>query len=153
MSTWSTHRRVSGSPDEVIAVLSDPEAIRRWSPVEFELEDLDRDRLEAGSRARVAGRLAGRTATFHVEVSQAGDGRFVLAARGPIGIEVEYEAFENATATDVWATVSVTGSGLRGRLLAQAADALLAAGAFDRALGRIAREIDELAGDRLALAA
>src|ERR671933_225320 len=98
MSTWSTHRSVSGSPE-------------------------------------------------------AGEGRFALAARGPIGIDVEYEAFEDEGGTEVWATVSVSGSGLRGRLLAQATDALLAAGALDHALGRIAREIEELANDRLQLAA
>jgi hypothetical protein len=153
MSTWSTRTTVSGSPDDVVAVLSDPDAIRRWSPIDFELEAVDGDRLEAGSRARVGGRLAGRSAEFDVDVAQAGNGRFALTARGPIEIDVEYEAFEDGGATDVWATVSVTGSGLFGRLLAQATDALLAAGALDRALGRIAGEIDELAGDRVALAA
>jgi hypothetical protein len=154
MSTWSTHRSVNGSPDEVIEVLSDPEAIRRWSPIDFELEELRGHRLESGSRARVAGRLASRSAAFDVDVAQAGGGRFAVAARGPIEIDVEYEAFEDdGGASDVWATVSVSGSGLLGRLLAQATDALLAAGALDKALGRIAREIDELAGDRVALAA
>lgn len=144
---------MSASPDEVIAVLSDPDTIRRWSPIDFEVEELDGRRLETGSHARVAGRLAGRGATFDVDVAQAGDGRFALAARGPIEIDVEYEAFEDSGATDVWATVSVAGSGLFGRLLAQATDALLAAGALDRALDRIARELDEAAGDRIALAA
>jgi hypothetical protein len=154
MSTWSTHRSVSGSPDEVIAVLSDPATIRRWSPIDFEVEDLDGERLEAGSRARVAGRLAGRSAAFEVDVAQAGGGRFALTANGPIEIDVEYEAFEEEDgATDVWATVSVNGRGLLGRLLAQATDALLAAGALDKALGRIASEIDGLAGERVALAA
>ena len=153
MSTWSTRKSVTGSPDDVVAVLSDPDAIRRWSPIDFELEAMDGERLEAGCRARVAGRLAGRSAAFEVDVEQAGGGRFALTARGPIEIDVAYEAFEDGGATDVWATVSVSGSGLFGRLLAQATDALLAAGALDRALGRIAREIDELAGDRMALAA
>src|SRR5207247_1410908 len=32
MSTWSTNRTVSGTPEAVIEVLSDPETIRRWSP-------------------------------------------------------------------------------------------------------------------------
>ncbi len=142
MSTWSTNTTLSGSPEDVIEVLSDPETIRRWSPIDFELEALDGERLAVGSHARVAGRLAGRCAAFDVDVSAAGDGRFALTASGPIEIEVEYEAFDADAGTDVWATVSVTGRGLFGRMLAQVTDALLAAGALDKALGRIAREIE-----------
>jgi hypothetical protein len=153
MSTWSTHTKVSGSPEDVMEVLSHPDAIRRWSPIDFELERLDGERLETGSHARVAGRLAGRTAAFDVDVHAANEQRFALTASGPIDIDVEYEAFEDEAGTEVWATVSVNGGGLFGRLLAQATDALLAAGALDRALGRIAREIDDFTEDRLALAA
>jgi hypothetical protein len=142
MSTWSTHTYVEGTPDDVIAVLSDPDAIRRWSPIDFDVDGVEGDRLEAGSRARVSGRLAGRGASFDVEVEQAGEGRFALFASGPIDLQVEYEAFEDGlTHTEVWATVEVRGGGLLGRLLAQATDALLAAGALDHALGRIADEI------------
>jgi len=143
MSTWSTNRTVGGSPAAVIEVLSDPETIHRWSPIDFELEQLDGDRLVTGSHARVAGRLAGRWTEFDVEVSAAGGGRFALTASGPIHIEVEYEAFGSGGGTDLWATVSVTGRGLIGRVIAQATDALLAAGALDRALGRIASEIED----------
>ena len=153
MSTWSTHTNVSGTPDDVVAVLADPDSIRRWSPIEFAVDGIDGDRLAAGSRARVSGRLAGRSASFDVDVEQAGDGRFALTATGPIDIGVEYEAFEAEAGTDVWATVTVSGGGLVGRLLAQATDALLAAGALDRALGRIANEIDGFAREPLALAA
>jgi Polyketide cyclase / dehydrase and lipid transport len=153
VSTWSTHTNVDGRPDDVIEVLTDPDTIRRWSPIDFELEELDGYRLREGSQARVAGRLAGRTAAFEVDVSAASAGRFALTASGPIEIEVEYEAFEADAGSEVWATVSVRGSGLLGRLLAQATDGLLAAGALDRALGRIAREIEELSRDGLALAA
>src|SRR5207237_918029 len=95
MSTWSTNTTVSGSPEAVIEVLSDPEIIRRWSPIDFELEELDGHRLVAGRHARVAGRLAGRRAAFDVQVSAAGDGRFALIASGPIDIEVEYEVVED----------------------------------------------------------
>jgi hypothetical protein len=153
MSVWSTHTNVSGTPDDVIAVLSDPESIRRWSPIDFTVDGIDGERLEAGTHARVSGRLAGRGASFDVEVEQAGDGRFALTASGPIELGVEYEAFADGDGTEVWATVEVRGGGLLGRLLAQATDALLAAGALDRALGRIASEIDSFAGDRMALAA
>ena len=153
MSTWSTHTNVAGTPDDVIAVLSDPDSIRRWSPIDFELDRIDGDRLAAGSHARVSGRLAGRSASFDVDVEQAGDGRFAVTASGPIALEVEYEAFATGAETELWATVNVTGGGLLGRLLAQATDALLAAGALDRALRRIALEIDDTAGAEMALAA
>ena len=145
MSTWSTHTEVMGTPDDVIAVLSDSDSIRRWSPIDFQVDGIDGDRLLAGSRARVSGRLAGRGASFDVDVEQAGDGRFALTASGPIDLDVEYEAFADGERTEVWATVTVRGGGLLGRVLAQATDALLAAGALDRALTRIAAEIDEFA--------
>ena len=153
MSTWSTHTKLDGRPDDVIDVLTDPNTIRRWSPIDFELEELTGYRLEAGSRARVAGRLAGRSAEFEVDVRAAGEGRFALKASGPVEIEVEYEAFEAGAGSEVWATVSVRGSGFVGRLLAQATDALLAAGALDMALGRIAREVEDFARGPVALAA
>jgi hypothetical protein len=37
MATWSTHIRWSGSPEQVLRLLTEPEAITRWSPVGFEL--------------------------------------------------------------------------------------------------------------------
>jgi hypothetical protein len=154
MSIWSTHTSVSGTPDDVIAILSDPDSIRRWAPIDFAVDGIDGDRLESGTHARVSGRLAGRSASFDVDVEQAEEGRFALTASGPIELDVEYEAFEKAgNETEVWATVSVKGGGLVGRLLAQATDALLAAGALDRALGRIANEIEASAGNGIALAA
>jgi len=153
MSVWSTHRNVNGTPDDVIAVLSDPDSIRRWSPIDFTVDGIAGERLEAGTSARVSGRLAGRGASFDVEVEQAGEGRFALTATGPIELGVEYEAFAGGDGTEVWATVEVRGGGLLGRLLAQATDALLAAGALDRALGRIADEIEIYADAPVAVAA
>jgi len=47
----------------------------------------------------------------------------------------------------------VKGGGLVGRLLAQATDAPLAVGALDRALGRIAKQIEASTGNGIALAA
>ena len=120
MRTWTTHTSVTGLPDEVLALLTEPAAIARWTPVPFELIDLDTDRLEAGSRARVRGGLAGRTLEF----------------------DVEYALRPAAGGSDLRASVSVRGSGLIGRVLAQAADALLAAGALDRAVTRIGRQLD-----------
>ena len=142
MRTWTTHTSVTGLPDEVLALLTEPAAIARWTPVPFELIDLDTDRLEAGSRARVRGGLAGRTLEFDVEVIAADDERLALVATGPISIDVEYALRPAAGGSDLRASVSVRGSGLIGRVLAQAADALLAAGALDRAVTRIGRQLD-----------
>jgi len=63
MATWSTATTVHGTPESVLTVLTDPEACSRWSPVGFELDELDEPRLITGSRARVGGRIAGREAS------------------------------------------------------------------------------------------
>jgi hypothetical protein len=142
MRTWTTQATVAGLPDEVLALLTEPEAIARWTPVPFELIDLDTDRLVTGSRARVLGRLAGRTLEFDVEVLAADDERLALSATGPIAIDVEYVLQPNARGSEVRASVSVRGSGLIGRVLARATDALLAAGALNVAVSRIGRELE-----------
>jgi uncharacterized protein YndB with AHSA1/START domain len=138
---WTTQTTVAGLPDEVLATLTEPDAIARWTPVPFELIELDTDRLVAGSRARVRGRLAGRTLQFDVEVLAAEDQRLALVATGPVSIEVEYALRPAAHGSDLRATVTVRGSGLTGRLLARATDALLAGGALDLAVSRIGRQL------------
>lgn len=142
MRTWTTETTVAGLPDEVLALLTEPEAIARWTPVPFELLDMDTDRLGAGSRARVLGRLAGRTLEFDVTVLAADDERLALVAEGPISIDVEYRFRPVSCGSAVHASVSVKGNGLIGRVLAQATDALLAAGALHTAVGRIGREFE-----------
>jgi hypothetical protein len=112
MRTWTTRTTVTGLPDEVLALLTQPDAIARWTPVPFELIDLDTDRLVAGSRARVRGRLAGRTLEFNVEVLAADDERLALVASGPISIDVEYALRPAAEGSELRASVSVRGSGL-----------------------------------------
>ncbi|MBV9337662.1 MAG: hypothetical protein JO262_17880 [Solirubrobacterales bacterium] len=141
MRTWTTQTTVTGLPGEVLALLTEPDAIACWTPVPFELIDLDTDRLMAGSRARVRGRLAGRTLEFDVAVLAADDERLALVATGPISIDVEYALRPAAGGSELRASVSVRGSGLIGRVLAQATDALMAAGALDLAVTRIARQL------------
>jgi hypothetical protein len=141
MRTWTTQTTVTGLPDEVLALLTEPDAIARWTPVPFELIDLDTDRLVAGSRARVRGRLAGRTLEFDVEVLAAEDERLALVATGPLSIDVEYALRPAAEGSELRASISVRGSGLIGRVIAQATDALLAAGALDLAVSRIGRQL------------
>ena len=103
---------------------------------------LDTDRLETGSRARIRGRLAGQTLEFDVEVEAAEDERRALVATGPVSIDVEYALRPIAEGSDLRATVTVRGSGLTGRVLAQATDAILAAGALDLAVSRIRRQLN-----------
>ena len=142
MRTWTTETTVAGLPDEVLALLTEPEAIARWAPIPFELLEMNTDRLLAGSRARVIGRLAGRTLEFDVEVLAADEKRLALVADGPISMDVEYRFRRVARGSEVCASVSVRGSGLIGRILVQATDALLAAGALRNAVSRIGRELE-----------
>jgi hypothetical protein len=133
---------VPGSPAKVIGLLTEPDAIARWAPVPFEVLDLDAPRLAPGSCARVAGRLAGRSVEFDVNVVDASDERLVLRAEGPISLHVRYLLRPDAAGSDIDASVSVAGKGLFGRLLAQATEALLAAGALRLSLERLRRELE-----------
>ena len=142
MATWTAETSVAGLPDEVLELLTQPEAIARWAPIGFDVIDFEGDRLRAGDSVRVRGALAGRSLEFDVDVSEADDGRLVLTATGPIRLDVEYLAVANAAGSDLRASVAVSGRGLMGRVLAQATDALLAAGALSAAVGRLARELE-----------
>ena len=142
MSSWTTQTTVPGPPTEVLRLLTDPEAIGRWSPVPFEIVALGGARLAAGSTAAVRGRLAGRDVCFDVEVLEANDAQLTLIASGPILLEVDYGLAPRADGSEVRASVSVKGSGLWGRALAAATEALLAAGAIHSSLRRLARELE-----------
>jgi hypothetical protein len=142
MATWTAQTRVAGLPEEVLALLTEPTSIARWAPVAFDVVDFDGKRLAAGDRVRVQGRVAGRSVEFEVDVSEAGDGHLTLTAVGPIRLDVEYLAVAAAHGSEVRASVTVTGKGLIGRVLAQATDALLAAGALHTAVDRIAGELE-----------
>jgi uncharacterized protein YqfA (UPF0365 family) len=142
MATWTAQTRVAGLPDEVLAMLTEPSSIARWAPIAFDVVDFEGRRLAAGDRVRVRGSLAGRSVEFEVDVSEADDGHLVLTAVGPIRLDVEYLAVVAADGSEVHASVTVTGQGLIGRLLAQATDALLAAGALHTAVDPIAGELE-----------
>jgi hypothetical protein len=137
---WTATTRANATPEQLLQALTHPEEIRRWSPVDFDLEDLDSRRLAAGSRGRVTGRVAGVTVGFDVEVHAADEGRLELSADGPIGFDVRYDLTGDATGAELSARVSMRrGGGLTGRLVANATAALLSAGALEGAAGRIAR--------------
>ncbi|HTX29819.1 MAG TPA: SRPBCC family protein [Solirubrobacteraceae bacterium] len=141
MCSWHSNTTVSGSPTDVLALLTEPDAIARWAPVPFEVLALDGTRLESGSRARVAGRLAGRSVEFDVDVLRASHERFELVAQGPICIDVKYRVRPTGAASEVEASIAVEGRGLFGRTLAKATEALLAGGALRMSLERLAREV------------
>lgn len=121
-------------------MLTHPEEIRRWSPVAFDLDDLEGRRLSAGTRGRVSGRLAGVRVGFDVEVHAADEARLELSAEGPVSLDVCYEMTGDESGAELSASVSLRRSdGLAGRLVANATAALLSAGALEGAAGRIVR--------------
>jgi hypothetical protein len=141
MKTWTATTTVDAGLDAVLDVLTDPDALARWAPLPFDVEDLDTPRLMAGSRARVSGSLAGRRVGFEVEVHEADPGRLTLVATGPIDLDVAYDMSPTNAGSEVRASVRVRrGRGLTGRLLAEATNALLSAGALTHAVSRLARE-------------
>lgn len=142
MKTWTTETWVAGPPDHVLELLTEPNAIARWAPIPFELLDLDGERLVAGTRARVSGALAGRRLEFYVEIHEADEERLSLVANGPVSIGAEYLLAPAEGGSDVRASVSVSGGGLRGRILARAFEAVLAAGALRASVARIERELE-----------
>jgi hypothetical protein len=141
MCSWRTNATVPGSPSDILELLTEPEAIARWAPVPFEVVALDGARLESGSRARVAGRLAGRSVEFDVDVLRASDERLELVAHGPISIDVQYRLRPAGSWSRIEASVAVEGRGLFGRILAKATETLLAGGALRMSLERLGREL------------
>jgi hypothetical protein len=141
MRTWTATTTTAARPEDVLDVLTDPEACARWAPLPFDVEELDGRRLAAGSRARVSGKLAGRRVGFDVEVHEASGSGLSLAATGPVDFDVAYELAAIEGGSEVRASVSVRpAGGFAGRLLAQATSALLSAGALEACVARIGRE-------------
>jgi hypothetical protein len=141
MALWTTSTTAKATPDRVLAVLTDPDAIRDWAPIPFEVEELDGRKLQAGSRARVRGGIAGMSMGFDVEVRAADEAGLELTAQGPIGIDVRYDLMPaDGGGSEVTASVSLLGGGgITGRVVKKATETLLSAGALDGAAGRIVR--------------
>jgi Polyketide cyclase / dehydrase and lipid transport len=139
MSRWTARAQANATPEQLLEVLTHPEEIRRWSPVDFSVGDLE-GRLAAGTRTKVTGRLAGVPVSFDVQVHSADPARLELSADGPIGLDVRYDVADADAGAELTASVAVRrGGGLTGRLVANATATLLSAGALDGAAGRIAR--------------
>jgi uncharacterized protein YndB with AHSA1/START domain len=140
MAHWSATTTTKATPEQLLEVLTHPEEIRRWSPVDFDLDDLDSSRLAPGTRARVTGKLAGVRVGFDVEVHAADADVLQLSADDPVGLDVRYELAPAAAGSELRASVSLRrGGGITGRLVANATAALLTAGALEGAAGRIAQ--------------
>jgi hypothetical protein len=133
----------SAPPERVLAVLTEPEAIRSWSPVDFQL-DREHASLRTGSEARVTGRLAGLRVGFDVQVHAADEDGVRLSATGPVSFDVAYGLRPAAGGSEVRARLSMGGKrGIGGRVVGTATEALLAAGALEHAADRIARAAEE----------
>lgn len=137
---WTADTAIASHPGQVMEVLTRPCAISSWAPVPFEVEGLRSDRLTTGSRARVAGMLAGKELAFDVEVHEASDGALRLTAVGPfVEMDVNYDVFGLENRARVQASIDVKGKGVMGRFVAKAVEGFLAGGALNGALGQLAR--------------
>lgn len=138
MSSWTATTTSNATPEELLEVLTHPDRIQAWAPVDFDVDDWRR--LSAGTRTRVTGRLAGVPVEFDVEVHAADEAGLQLSADGPIGLDVHYELARATTGAELNASVKLRGGGgITGRIVANATKALLSAGALEGATGRIAR--------------
>ena len=145
---WTTSKTFTAAPAEILHVLTHEDAIRRWSPVDFELTGHAGGRLRTGDQARVEGRVAGIGVGFDVEVTQAEGATLELFASGPIDIDVHYGISGSAQGAEVEASVDVRGGrGMTGRVVATTVRALLAAGALESALGRIAAQVEPVSAN------
>src|SRR2546421_5093130 len=89
---WTANTSIGADPGQVMEVLTRPCAISSWAPVPFEVEGLRSDRLETGSKARVAGWLGGKELAFDVEIHEAGPDGLRLTAIGPfVELDVAYD--------------------------------------------------------------
>jgi hypothetical protein len=136
---WTANTSIGADPGQVMDVLTRPCAISSWAPVPFEVEGLGSDRLQTGSRARVAGMLGGRELAFDIEVHEASDEALRLTAAGPfVEMDVVYGVFPNEDSADVHASIDVKGKGIMGRFVAKAVEGFLAGGALKGALAELA---------------
>ena len=136
---WTANTAVGATPEQVMEVLTRPCAIASWAPVPFEVEGLHSDRLETGSNARVAGRLAGKDLAFDVNVLEAQTNKLRLTATGPfVEMDVAYDIEQLDEWAQVQATIDVKGNGVFGRFVAKAVEGFLAGGALSAALENLA---------------
>lgn len=140
MRTWTATALVPAPREVVLDLLTDPDACTRWSPVPLDAED-DCDRLAAGARTRVHGRLAGVDVSFDVEVHAADHHGLALSAHGPIALDVVYVLVERGEGCEIRASIGVRPRrGLVGLALVEATAALLSGGALRATVARLGVE-------------
>jgi hypothetical protein len=143
MGTWRSEIDVRAEPQQVLDTLTDVGACEAWSPVGFDVDGLDSERLRAGTTVAVSGVIAGRRVRFCVDIIRADSERFVLRAAGPVNLFADYAVRPAADGSHVHAAISVhRGTGRGAGLAARATSILLGAGALKQALVQIAREAE-----------
>jgi len=139
MANYKTKIETKASSEQLMRVLTDPAEIRGWSPLPFEVNDLDGETLAAGSEARVSGSLAAMSVGFDVTVHAADSDGLRLTADGPVSFDVAYVVRPSDAGSEMSACVSLARPrGITSRLIGKAAEAMLSAGALERAANRIA---------------
>jgi hypothetical protein len=144
MDTWRSQIDVRAEPEQVLETLTDIGACKMWSPVGFDLsDDLESGRLRAGNRVAVSGAIVGRRVRFCVEIVRADSERLLLRAAGPVEMIADYVVRPAADGSLLHAAISVRrGTGGGARLAARAVSVVLATGALNQTLMRIAREAE-----------
>lgn len=143
LPTWRSGITVHAAPELVLETLTEVCACRSWSPVRFTVDGLDGPRVRPGASPRVSGNLGGRCVQFQIEVLQADAERLRLCAVGPVEMLVDYAVHAASTGSSVEAAISVRAvPGWIGTLSVRLTSLLLAAGALDQALVRMAREAE-----------
>jgi hypothetical protein len=136
---------VSAESRHVLQVLTDPAACGRWAPMAFSTDQAPGERLQAGTRTRLRGRIAGRNVTFEIHVFAADERGLSLRATGPVRFDVDYRLTPapGRTLIEAQITLAQTG-GMTGALIARATNAMLGAGALRFALRTVAGEAEQL---------
>jgi carbon monoxide dehydrogenase subunit G len=143
MGTWRSEIDVRAEPERVFETLTDVAACEAWSPVRFDVDELDTGRLSTGTKVTVSGAVAGRRVRFRVEVVRADRRRLLLRAAGPVEMVADYAVRPAAGGSRVHAAVSLArGRGRGAGVAARATAILLGAGALEHALRRIAHEAE-----------
>jgi Polyketide cyclase / dehydrase and lipid transport len=150
---WTASAHMVAEADDVLAALTDPEAIAGWAPVSFEIDGLAGGRLKDGSHERVTGSLAGIRVAFDIEVERADLGGLELTADGPFALHVSYRLVEDDDGVLVRASVRMgEPRGLTALILRAAVAAVLNGRALDGALRRLEASLPCRAGAELVAA-
>jgi hypothetical protein len=145
MSTHMAKQTVNAEPAHVLQVLTDPAACGRWAPVAFTTDQPPGERLQAGTRTRLRGRIAGRNVAFEIHVVAADERGLLLRASGPVRFEVDYRLTPAVRRTLIEAQITLAQTrGITGALMVRATNAMLVAGALRFALRTVAGEAEEL---------